>query len=116
MGDYKVYLGNIPDDTRERDVEKLFKGYGRIRDVVIKVRNVPEDWMIIYRDLPLYQRNENGTYGFCKFEDRRDADDAVKDLDGTRFLGGRVKVEHARDSRDGWSRRSPPRGRGNPPG
>ena len=30
--------------------------------------------------------------------------------------GGRVKVEHARDSRDGWSRRSPPRGRGNPPG
>ena len=37
MGDYKVYLGNIPDDTRDRDVEKLFKGYGRIRNVVIKV-------------------------------------------------------------------------------
>ena len=37
MGDYKVYLGNIPDDTRDRDVEKLFKSYGRIRNVVIKV-------------------------------------------------------------------------------
>ena len=37
MGEYKVYLGNIPDDTRDRDVEKLFKGYGRIRNVVIKV-------------------------------------------------------------------------------
>ena len=97
MGENKVYLGSIPDDTRERDVEKLFKGYGRIRDIVIK-------------------RNESGTYGFCKFEDRRDAEDAVKDLDGTRFLGGRVRVEHARDSRDGWSRRSPPRGRVNPPG
>ena len=97
MGENKVYLGSIPDDTRERDVEKLFKGYGRIRDIVIK-------------------RNESGTYGFCKFEDRRDAEDAVKDLDGTRFLGGRVRVEHARDSRDGWSRRSPPRRRGNPPG
>ena len=58
MGDYKVYLGNIPDDTRERDVEKLFKGYGRIRDVVIKVRNVREDRMIIYRDLPLSAERE----------------------------------------------------------
>ena len=38
MGDYKVYLGNIPDDTRDRDVEKLFKSYGKIRNVIIKVR------------------------------------------------------------------------------
>ena len=37
MGDYKVYLGNIPDDTRDRDVEKLFKSYGKIRNVIIKV-------------------------------------------------------------------------------
>ena len=58
MGDYKVYLGNIPDDTRERDVEKLFKGYGRIRDVVIKVINVSENRMIIYRDLPLSAERE----------------------------------------------------------
>ena len=58
MGDYKVYLGNIPDDTRERDVEKLFKGYGRIRDVVIKVTNVREDRMIVYRDLPLSAERE----------------------------------------------------------
>ena len=58
MGDYKVYLGNIPDDTRERDVEKLFKGYGRIRDVVIKVRNVSENRMIIYLDLPLSAERE----------------------------------------------------------
>jgi len=94
-------LGNIPDDTRDRDVEKLFKGYGRIRNVVIK-------------------RNEQGTYGFCEFDDMRDAQDAVKDLDGSRFLGGRVKVEHARDSRAGGGSRSrgrsPMRRKGNPPG
>ena len=41
-----------------KDVEKLFKGYGRIRDVVIKVRNVPGDCMIIYRDLPLSAERE----------------------------------------------------------
>ena len=48
----------------------------------------------------------------------RDAQDAVKDLDGTRFLAQRVKIEHARDSRAGGRdrRRSPPRRKGNPPG
>jgi RNA recognition motif-containing protein len=35
--DYKVYLGNIPDDARERDVEKFFKGYGHIYNIVLKV-------------------------------------------------------------------------------
>ena len=39
MGDYKIYLGNIPDDCRERDVEKFFKGYGKIRNIVLKVRD-----------------------------------------------------------------------------
>ena len=66
----------------------------------------------------VFQRNEQGTYGFCEFDDMRDAQDAVKDLDGTRFLGGRVKVEHARDSRAGGRSRgrSPMRRKGNPPG
>ena len=44
----RVYVGNIPSDARERDVERFFKGYGRIREVVIK----------------------NG-YGFVEFDDYR---------------------------------------------
>ena len=36
-GDYKVYIGNLPEDTRDRDIEKLFKGYGRIFNIVLKV-------------------------------------------------------------------------------
>jgi len=93
MSEAKVYLGNLSDDCRDRDIEKFLKGYGRVRNIVIK-----------------------GNYGFAEFEDREDAKDAVKDLDGKSFMGGRIRVEHARDSRDsrGWS---PPRGRrGNPPG
>ena len=31
-----MYVGNIALDTRDRDLEKFFKGYGRLRDVVIK--------------------------------------------------------------------------------
>ncbi len=62
----RVYVGNLASDTRERDVEKFFKGYGRIREVALK----------------------NG-YGFVEFDDDRDADDAVHDLDGKQLLGMR---------------------------
>merc|ERR1711962_920536 len=99
----RVYIGNIPSDSRERDIEKFFKGYGRIREIVIK----------------------NG-YGFVEFDDYRDADDAVQDMDGKDLQGGRVRVELARDPRDRRDRdrdrgRSfgggrDGRRRGNPPG
>merc|ERR1711988_1767267 len=73
----RVYIGNIPSNCRERDLERFFKGYGRLREVVVK----------------------NG-YGFVEFDDYRDADDAVHDMDGKDMQGGRVRVELARDPRD----------------
>merc|ERR1712223_1295987 len=97
----RVYIGGIPTDARDRDLEKFFKGYGRINEVVIK----------------------NG-YGFVEFDDYRDADDAVSDLDGKDMQGGRVRVELARDPRDrrrergggGFGRGGRDGRRGNPPG
>jgi len=100
-------MGNISDDIRERDVEKFFKGYGRVKNVVLK----------------------NG-YGFAEFEDNRDAQDAVKELDGKSWFGARVRIEFSRDSRgggdrgrdrrdgggSGGGRDGSPRRRGNPPG
>lgn len=78
MPSQRVYLGNIPDDTRDRDVERFLKGYGRLREVALK----------------------NG-YGFVEFENYRDADDAVHDLDGKDLLGSRVRVEMAKERRRG---------------
>ncbi|XP_046387817.1 serine-arginine protein 55 isoform X12 [Ischnura elegans] len=69
----RVYIGGLPYGVREKDLERFFKGYGRIRDVLIK----------------------NG-YGFVEFDDYRDADDAVYELNGKELLGERVIVEHAR--------------------
>ena len=31
-----MFVGNINYDARERDVEKFFKGYGRIKDITLK--------------------------------------------------------------------------------
>lgn len=32
----RVYIGHLSYHARERDVERFFKGYGRIRDVMLK--------------------------------------------------------------------------------
>ena len=114
MGDYKVYIGNIPDDCRERDVEKFFKGFGKIRNIVLKVSRGETHTM----NHTMIDFDFQGNYGFAEFDDLRDAQDAVKDLDGCKLLGTRIRVEHSRESKYSRGRggRSPPRRKGNPPG
>jgi len=77
----RVYIGNLPSGSRERDLEKFFKGYGRKSDILIKQG-----------------------FGFVEFDDHRDADDAVYELNGKEILGERVSVEHARGTRRDRSR------------
>uniref|UniRef100_A0A1B0DG92 Uncharacterized protein n=2 Tax=Phlebotomus papatasi TaxID=29031 RepID=A0A1B0DG92_PHLPP len=77
----RVYVGGLPYGVRERDLERFFKGYGRTRDILIK----------------------NG-YGFVEFEDYRDADDAIYELNGKELLGERVVVEQARGQARGGHR------------
>ena len=36
--DCRIYVGNLPDDCRERDVEDIFDKYGRIRSIDIKAK------------------------------------------------------------------------------
>ncbi|BFZ07421.1 hypothetical protein BsWGS_10460 [Bradybaena similaris] len=71
----RVYVGRLSYHAREKDIERFFRGYGRIRDIMLK----------------------NG-YGFVEFEDYRDADDAVYELNGKELCGERVVIEHARGS------------------
>ncbi|KAL6461286.1 hypothetical protein MHYP_G00312520 [Metynnis hypsauchen] len=72
----RVYIGKLSYRAREKDVEKFFKGYGKILEVDLK----------------------NG-YGFVEFDDPRDADDAVYDLNGKDLCGERVIVEHTKGPR-----------------
>uniref|UniRef100_A0A3P8VR37 Serine and arginine rich splicing factor 4 n=1 Tax=Cynoglossus semilaevis TaxID=244447 RepID=A0A3P8VR37_CYNSE len=74
----RVYIGRLSYRAREKDVERFFKGYGKILEVDLK----------------------NG-YGFVEFDDPRDADDAVYDLNGKELCGERVIVEHTKGPRGG---------------
>jgi arginine/serine-rich splicing factor 1/9 len=89
--DAKVYVGNLPSDTRLRDLEDIFYKFGKIRDI----------------DL---HSNRNPPFAFVEFEDVRDAEDAVYARDGYDFDGYKIRVEFPRSSNRGRS--GPPRGRG----
>jgi len=99
----KVYVGNLGSNAARGEIEEAFSKYGTLRNV----------WVA---------RNPPG-FAFVEFEDPRDAEDAVRALDGVRLCGARVKVEMSTGKRRnngygggrrGGSAGGPPRGgRGN---
>ncbi len=36
MSGSRIYIGRIPYNAKERDIERFFKGFGRIRDINLK--------------------------------------------------------------------------------
>ena len=38
-GDGRIYVGNLPNDVREKDLEDLFYKYGRISEIELKNRH-----------------------------------------------------------------------------
>ena len=32
----RIYLGKLPRHTRERDIERFFHGFGRIKEIALK--------------------------------------------------------------------------------
>lgn len=73
MSGCRVFIGGVNPRATEVDVERFFKGFGRIRDINLKTG-----------------------YGFVEFEDHRDADDAVYEMNNQTLCGGRITVEHAK--------------------
>ncbi|MGH0141481.1 UNVERIFIED_CONTAM: hypothetical protein FKN15_021448 [Acipenser sinensis] len=72
-GETKVYVGNLGTGAGKGELERAFSYYGPLRTVWI-ARNPPG-------------------FAFVEFEDPRDAEDAVRGLDGKVICGSRVRVE-----------------------
>ncbi|XP_049301695.1 serine/arginine-rich splicing factor 7 isoform X1 [Anopheles funestus] len=91
--DAKVYVGELGNNASKQDIEEAFGYYGPLRNV----------WVA---------RNPPG-FAFVEFEDARDAEDAVRGLDGRTISGRRARVELStgRGGRGG-GRGGPPRGGG----
>ncbi|KAI5101379.1 serine/arginine-rich splicing factor 7 [Silurus meridionalis] len=72
-GETKVYVGNLGTGAGKGELERAFGYYGPLRTVWI-ARNPPG-------------------FAFVEFDDPRDAEDAVRSLDGKVICGTRVRVE-----------------------
>eukprot|EP00658_Telonema_sp_P-2_P043933 TRINITY_DN317_c0_g1_i2.p2 TRINITY_DN317_c0_g1~~TRINITY_DN317_c0_g1_i2.p2 ORF type:complete len:155 (-),score=26.86 TRINITY_DN317_c0_g1_i2:53-517(-) len=73
----RLYVGNLPGDVREREIDDLFYKYGRIRDISIK------------------GGSQGPAFAFVEFDDSRDAEDAIRGRDGYDFDRNRIRVEMA---------------------
>ncbi|KAL6620099.1 hypothetical protein ACP70R_035238 [Stipagrostis hirtigluma subsp. patula] len=76
-----IYVGNLPGDVREREVEDLFYKYGHIVDIDLKIPPRPPG------------------FAFVEFDDPRDAEDAIYGRDGYNFDGHKLRVELAHGGR-----------------
>ncbi|RCN50205.1 hypothetical protein ANCCAN_03810 [Ancylostoma caninum] len=92
--DTRIYVGNLPSDVREKDIEDIFAKYGKIRFVDIKGGRGPlyafvefEDYRWLIIGYNLLSRN------YSRFSD---AEDAVRGRDGYDFDGCRIRVEFTR--------------------
>lgn len=77
----RIFVGNLPIDIREREIEDLFYKYGRIRDIDLKTPSRPP------------------AFAFITFDDARDAEDAIRGRDGYNFDGMRLRVEMSKGDR-----------------
>lgn len=86
----RVYVGNLDPRVTERELEDEFRKYGVIRSV----------WVA---------RRPPG-YAFIDFDDRRDAEDAIREIDGRN--GWRVELSHNSRGGSGGGSRGGGGGRG----
>ena len=66
----QIFIGGLSDEVRTSDLERKFKHCGRMKDV----------WIV--RD-----------FAFIQFEDPRDAQEAIEDMNGERICGRKIRVE-----------------------
>ena len=77
----KIYVGNLPFDMSQSQVQDLFAEFGEVTDCQ----------MIMDRDT-----GRPKGFGFIEMPDKNEALNAMKELDGKEFSGRNIKVNEAK--------------------
>merc|ERR1711988_1804962 len=72
----RLHVGDINEDCRKRDLEKIFSKYGPLKEI----------WLASYAPF----------YAFVNYESRSDMEYAVKRANGERIAGRRIRVTVAK--------------------
>ena len=79
-GPMKLYVGNLPYNTSEETLRKLFSRHGQVQDIWIANTRVG---------------SPHG-HGFVHMLDSSNAEEAISMLDGVQFEGREITVHQAR--------------------
>ncbi|CAK4099109.1 hypothetical protein LEN26_020141 [Aphanomyces euteiches] len=71
----KVFVGNLSDKVKESEIREKFEKFGKIVSISIKTPSRPP------------------AFAFVEYEDVRDAEDAVREMNGTDMDGNQLRVE-----------------------
>jgi len=74
----KIYVGNLPMDVRESEIEEIYGKFGPIARIDLKTPSRPP------------------AYAFVEYEDERDAEDAMRETNGMKMGRERLRVEFSR--------------------
>ncbi|OXB66994.1 hypothetical protein ASZ78_010254 [Callipepla squamata] len=96
MSGCRVFIGRLNPAAREKDVERFFKGYGRIRDIDLKrgfgfvdlkdfMRQAGE---VTFADAHRPKLNE----GVVEFASYSDLKNAIEKLSGKEINGRKIKL------------------------
>ncbi|CDJ65032.1 splicing factor, putative [Eimeria necatrix] len=80
----RLYVGNLPYDVTEREVDDLFYKFGRIREIEVK-----------------RSRKHDTSFAFVVFDDKYSVEDAIERRDGMRYGDMCLRVERGGERRGG---------------
>ena len=88
----QIYIGDLGNDATRYELEDAFTPFGTVKNVWIAKRPPgKQEFLHIFANVNILWHCLPG-FAFILMDDPRDAEDAVKELDGTRMCGRRVKV------------------------
>ena len=82
----KLYVGNLPFDSTEADLNDLFGRHGSVESVAVITDR---------------ETGRARGFAFVEMSEASAAQDAIRALDGTDFGGRSIKVNEAQDRRGG---------------
>ena len=80
-----IYIGNLPKTTNEDAVRKVFEAYGKVREVKLIQDKFTQ---------------ELRGFGFVEMPSKTEAQEAIKNIDGSELEGRNLIVNEARPRED----------------
>merc|ERR1711913_198427 len=82
---YRLHVGDITEDCRKKDLERVFSKYGPLKEI----------WLATYAPF----------YAFINYESKSDMEYACQRTNGERIAGKRIRVPRAKPRKSGPRRR-----------